>query len=223
MSLNFPISLAGKRGVFLNPDTLALSVPWAPVANSCCVVGIDAMSDGTLLGVEVGTGIIWTRASINDPWVRDPWARPWILDVAVMSDNTILGIGGDYRIWSRASLAHGWSMVSNSGFIQGFTVTQDDTIIGIGMSGDLWTRPTLYSPWTSVGNKGQNVTGITTMQDGSLLGVGTDNKLYTSATIGGSWVQAPDLGGAVKKVTVMPDGTIVGVALDNTLHVKKID
>jgi hypothetical protein len=60
--------------------------------------------------------------------------------VTVLQDGTILGIGMDKYLWTRATLNSSWVQVPNSGSVIGVTVLKDGTILGIGMDNYLWTK-----------------------------------------------------------------------------------
>ena len=136
-----------------------------------------------------------------------------------MQDGTILGIGMNNKLYTRADLNAKWVMAPNvGGKVKGVvSIMKDGTILGLAMDGSLLTRVNLDAKWVKAANCGK-VKAITIMQGGIILGVGMNNKLYTRATLYVNWAQAPDAGGQVTGVTpIMQDGTILGIALDGSL------
>jgi hypothetical protein len=155
-----------------------------------------------------------TEQLLSQKWVQVPNSGS-VIGVTVLKDGTILGIGMDNYLWTRATLNSSWVQVPNSGSVIGVTVLQDGTILGIGMDKYLWTRATLNSSWVQVPNSG-SVIGVTVLKDGTILGIGMDNYLWTRATLNSSWVQVPN-SGSVIGVTVLQDGTILGIGMDKYL------
>jgi len=118
-----------------------------------------------------------TEQLLSQKWVQVPNSGS-VIGVTVLKDGTILGIGMDNYLWTRATLNSSWVQVPNSGSVIGVTVLQDGTILGIGMDKYLWTRATLNSSWVQVPNSG-SVIGVTVLKDGTILGIGMDNYLWT--------------------------------------------
>ena len=79
-----------------------------------------------------------------------------ILAISVMPDDTLLGIGMDNTLFTRANLAY-WTNVPNSAAVLGVTVMTDGSILGIGMDNSLFTRATLSSPWVGIPNSGSSL------------------------------------------------------------------
>lgn len=138
-----------------------------------------------------------------------------VISVAPQADGTIIGVGLDNSLWTRASLYSPWIHVPASGVVLGITVMPNGTIVGIGSNNDLWTRADINSGWVNIPNSGA-VIAITAMPNGTLLGVGTDNQLYTRATLTSNWVNVPN-SGVVKGVAVFSNGSILGIDLNNEL------
>ncbi|MDB9520560.1 hypothetical protein PN480_01150 [Dolichospermum circinale CS-1225] len=82
---------------------------------------------------------ISTEQLLSQKWVQVPNSGS-VIGVTVMQDGTILGIGMDKYLWTRATLNSSWVQVPNSGSVIGVTVMQDGTILGIGMDNYLWTK-----------------------------------------------------------------------------------
>ncbi|CAF1368472.1 unnamed protein product [Adineta steineri] len=140
---------------------------------------------------------------------------------SVSNDGTILGIGTNYKLYTRATLNSDWIQVPNTmGEVIAVTQLHDGTILGIGQDYKLWTRATLNSDWIQVPNTMGAVIGVTQLQDGTILGIGTNDKLYTRATLNSDWIQVPNTMGAVIGVTQLQDGTILGIGTNNKLYTR---
>ncbi len=64
-----------------------------------------------------------------------------------MRDGTLVGIGLDALLYTRATLFSPWVQDPNSDLATGIAVMPDGTILGIGLDKYLYTRATLNSPW----------------------------------------------------------------------------
>ncbi len=154
------------------------------------------------------------------------WHKSWVnipnsglvIDVAIMQNGTILGVGTDKNLYTRATLGSNWVQAHINGQVTSVAIMQDGTILGVGTDKNLYTRATLGSNWVQAHINGQ-VTSVAIMQDGTILGVGTDKNLYTRTTLGSNWVQA-HINGQVTNVAIMQDGTILGVGTDKNLYMR---
>ena len=63
-----------------------------------------------------------------------------MIGVTVLPNGTILGIGTDKLLYTRATLNSNWVQVPNSGSVIGVTVLPNGTILGIGTDKLLWTK-----------------------------------------------------------------------------------
>jgi hypothetical protein len=77
-----------------------LSQKWVQVPNSCCVIGVTVMPNGTILGVGTNN-LLYTRANLNSNWVQVPNSCS-VIGVTVMPNGTILGIGTDNMLWTKS-------------------------------------------------------------------------------------------------------------------------
>ncbi|CAF4168074.1 unnamed protein product, partial [Adineta steineri] len=128
---------------------------------------------------------------------------------SVSNDGTILGIGTNNKLYTRATLNSDWIQVPNTmGAVIGVTQLQDGTILGIGTNNKLYTRATLSSDWIEVSNTMGAVIAVTQLHNGTILGIGTNNKLYTRATLSSDWIEVPNTMGAVIGITQLNYPTI---------------
>jgi hypothetical protein len=78
--------------------------------------------------------------------------------VMVLSNGTIVGVGLDYKLWTRATLNSGWQLVENTQTVIDCTELADgegSMIVGLGKDNLLWTRRKLDQPWDAVPNSGR--------------------------------------------------------------------
>ncbi|MBO1048842.1 MAG: hypothetical protein HEQ10_14375 [Dolichospermum sp. DEX182a] len=154
---------------------------------------------------------------LSQKWVQVPNSGS-VIGITVLPNGTILGIGTDNLLYTRATLNSNWVQVPNSGAVIGITVLPNGTILGIGTDKLLYTRATLNSNWVQVPNSG-SVIGVTVLPNGTILGIGTDNLLYTRANLNSNWVQVPG-SGSVIGITVFQNGTILGIGTDKLLYTR---
>jgi hypothetical protein len=150
-------------------------------------------------------------------WTQVPGSG-FVTSVAVMPNGTILGVGTDKLLWTRASLTSEWLQIPRSGFVTSVAALPDGSLLGVGTDQALWSRKTLTSEWASVPNSAP-VVGVAVMPSGVILGVGADKALRTKTTLASAWSLVPD-SGSVTSVAVMSNGTILGVGTDNFLWMR---
>lgn len=163
-------------------------------------------------------GELFSRPTLNSPWVAAPDKNFDVIGIAIMPDGSILGIGRNFKLVSRPTLNSPWvAAPDKGGQVHGIAVMRDGTILGIGTNGTtLYSRKTLNSSWVAAPDGNVHLIGIAIMPNGSILGVGNNFKLFTRATLESSWVAARNNAGQVHGVAVMPDGTILGIGANGT-------
>jgi hypothetical protein len=170
--------------------------------------------------VGLGTDTkLYARSRLSSDWVEVPGSatRSGIVSISAMPDGTLLGVGSDKRLWTKASLtSHDWIPVPNSGDVTAAVGLADGVIAGVGTDMALWLRPTLTGSWTRANNNNTTIKGLTVLGDGSLVAVGTNGGLWTRTYLNTAWVSIPQ-SGTVKSATAMPDNSIVAVGTDNNL------
>ena len=155
--------------------------------------------------------------SLTNSWTHVPNSGA-VKGVTQLHDGTIVGVGMDNLLYTRATLTSPWVQVPNSGAVMRVTQMMDGTIVGVGMDNTLWTRATLTSGWIQIPNSGA-VMDIIQLRDGSVVGIGMDNFLWVRSTLTGGWTQVPG-SGSVKGITSLSNGTILGVGMDNLLYTR---
>ena len=124
-----------------------------------------------------------------------------VIDVAVMKDGTILGVGMNYALFTRADLTSPWQNAA-PGNVSSVTVMPDGTILGVGINlgkdpfaknHTLFTMADLNHVWQSVPDSGE-VKDVAAMPDGTIIGVGMDDTLYTRADLTSRWESVANSG-----------------------------
>ncbi|CAF1361304.1 unnamed protein product [Adineta steineri] len=193
------------------------------------VIGVTQLNNGTILGIS-SDYTLWTRATLDSDWVQIQNSNgvlvggkhldnAKVIGVTQLNDGTILGIGTDGILWTRATLDSDWVQIQNSnGAVIGVTQLNypkitgaNGLIIGVDPNGKLWTRIDLESDWVPAKNNGGTVSAITVLIDGTIVGVDPNGKLWTRIDLKSDWVPAKNNGGTVKDVAQLKDGTIIGV------------
>jgi len=107
--------------------------PWQPTPiQSCCVLDVTQLQDGTIVGI--GTNYtLWTKRNLNDNWQGPIQNSCCVISITQLQDGTILGIGLDYQLWSKKNLTDVWNgPIQNSCCIKSIRQLNDGTIIGVG-------------------------------------------------------------------------------------------
>lgn len=169
--------------------------------------------------IGINGGKLYTRSSLQSNWAPVSNTNGNVIAVCYMNDGTILGVGSNYKLYTRQTLNANWVLTNNQGKVKSVTQLLDGTILGVGLDNKLYARTTPNSTWRHISNQDGAVISVTELPynyTGTLLGIGTDNKLYTRLALNDEWKPANNHG-RVKSVTQLEDGTIVGVGMDNKL------
>ena len=154
--------------------------------------------------LAIGTnGKLYTRASLDEPYVAAPDVGGVVTCIALVEDGTILGIGTTGKLYTRANLSSSYVAAPDvGGVVTGISILLDGTILAIGTNGKLYTRADLSSSYVEAPDVGGVVTAVAVRNDGSILAIGTNGKLYTRANLSSSYVKAPDVGGVVTGLAI---------------------
>jgi hypothetical protein len=140
------------------------------------------MNDGTgLLGI--GANNIVRKTSYDANWTASVKNSCCAISVAMGQDGTVIGVGTDNVLYSKASINDAWEKASSPGEqVYSIAIAPDGTIFAVGGGGgQLWSKQSYKNlpkqQWQSQGSC--CVKAITIAPDGTLIGVGTDNQLYT--------------------------------------------
>lgn len=213
-----PAEQGGKRVV--------LQFPWQKVPDTGNLIGLAVLKDGTLLGIGTDNQL-YTRSEVasllHTPLDKAP-AGIWtqipssgaVKAITQLKDGTLVGVGMDHDLWTRAALTSGWVQVPGSGAVKSVTQLPSGLIVGVGMNDELYTRETLTSTWIHIPGSGA-VIAVQAQPDGSLLGIGADKFLYSRATLTAPWVQVPN-SGAIVAISQLADGTLLGVGTNMLLY-----
>ena len=146
----------------------------------------------------------------------------------------LLGVGNDYKLYTKDSLSSKWAPVADSCCIKSVTQVFNGTkpdggliagggmFAGIGTDDKLYIKATLTSPWKLADNS-CCVAIVTELNDHTLLAIGTDTRtsqFYTKATYNSPWVIAGANTCCVISITQLRDGSFLGVGADYKLYTK---
>lgn len=216
-----------KEFGFSFAEALSVGFPWRHVPGSGSIIGLTVLRDGTVVGVGTDN-FLWmlsgpaalSQAVVETPaggwWKKVPGSNT-VIAVTQLQDGTILGVGTDNALYTRAALAGAWTQVASSKAVKAVTQRRDGTIVGVGMNNALYTRATLTSPWVQVPSSG-SVISVQELADSVLVGVGTDRLLYTRTALTDPWVRVSG-SGSVTALAQLADGTLLGAGTDAQLYV----
>ncbi|MEZ2441117.1 M57 family metalloprotease [Chitinophaga sp. RCC_12] len=137
------------------------------------------------------------------------------VNLAVTPNGTILGVGADMLVYSKATLTSPWTLVPNSSVVLGVAVTPTGQWLGVGTDLQIWSRTEIG--WNAAIPNSGLVTALTVMQNGTIVGVGTDSQLYTLSSLGYNWAPAA-VSTPIVTVATMNDGSLLGVGRDHLLY-----
>ena len=193
-----------RMGCYGNPGNTYIILCVGTDGNLYSRQGLDAPwqrinddSNGNISSICTGADgqtIICTNV-VNDIWIKPSWDAPnWqgpvqnpccVMSVAQGQDETIVGVGMSYALWSKANLNGNWSQTASPGeWISYVTIAPDGSIFVIGSGNQIWKKNS-YQNLTSQQWQYQGaccVKAITIAPDGTFIGVGTDDQLYTKAS-----------------------------------------
>jgi hypothetical protein len=159
-----------------------LSAPWKQINdNTVNCQAVCTMNDGKgLLGI--GANNIVRKSAYDANWSSSVKNSCCAISVAMGQDGTVVGVGTDNTLYSKAGVNDAWAKASSPGErVYSIAIAPDGSLFAIGSGGQLWTKQSYKNlpsqQWQSQGSC--CVKAITIAPDGTLIGVGTDNQLYT--------------------------------------------
>jgi hypothetical protein len=162
-----------------------LDGPWSKVNDNSngYLVTIFTGPDGKLYATNKDKQIIYKNNWSDSKWAGSIYASCCVLSAAMGSDSTIVGVGTDYKLWSRP-LNGSWSQTASPGeWCAYVAIGPNGKLFVVGGGNQIWSKNS-YKNLTSQGWTGQGsccVKAITIAPDGTFIGVGTDNQLYTKS------------------------------------------
>lgn len=215
---NTLLGLQGHPDV--QPDVQAAKAAATVQALAAPVSLSDEITREMIIGVGAYDHCLYKRESLHANWVGVVDSGG-VLDVTVMHDGRLLGVGTDHQLYTRSALHRPWVKIPDSGAAISVSTMADGAILGVGTDGTLWTKTTFTSPWRPAPDQSGRVRGVAVMHDGTILAVGMDNELLTRKELNTGWRVVPDEQEKVKAISVMNDGTILAVGMDGCLQTKK--
>ncbi|ORY47720.1 hypothetical protein BCR33DRAFT_782809 [Rhizoclosmatium globosum] len=127
----------------------------------------------------------------------------FVSSIALLGDKkTLLGVGDDNQLYTRAGAFGSWVHIPGSGSVFDVTVLANGVILGVGMDKALYTRDTLTAGWVLVPNT-CCVLHTAQLADGSIIGVGPDNLIYQKQTLNANWELIYGSGSVVSVASVL--------------------
>jgi len=171
-----------------------LSAPWELINdNTSNCQAVCTMNDGKgLLGI--GANNIVRKTAYDANWSASVKNACCAISVAMGQDGTVIGVGTDNTLYSKAGVNDSWVKASSPGEqVYSIAIAPDGSLFAVGGGGgQLWTKQSYKNlpsqQWQSQGSC--CVKAITIAPDGTLIGVGTDNQLYTKPNykdLSGDW------------------------------------
>ena len=171
-----------------------LSAPWELINdNTTNCQAICTANDGKgLLGI--GANNLVRKPTYDANWTGSIKNSCCAISVAMGQDGTVIGVGTDNLLYSRAKVTDAWEKASSPGEkVYSIAIAPDGSVFAVGGGGgQLWTKQSYQNlakqQWQSQGSC--CVKAITIAPDGTLIGVGTDNQLYTKPNykdLSGDW------------------------------------
>ena len=145
-----------------------------PLKNSCCVISITNLHDGTLLGIGHDNQL-YTKSTENP---NEPWGGPVVdsccmVDVTVLADGTIIGVHTNGYLYTRESIEGSWSTpTASSCCVKSISPLTNGGIVGVNGNG-VYVRPNVEGTWTKV-DDGGSVDDISVNVDGRVIGAGRE-------------------------------------------------
>jgi len=180
----------------------------------------DVIPREMIIGVGAYDNYLYKRDSLHANWIGVVDSGS-VLDVTVMNDGRLLGVGTDYQLYTRSELYTPWVKIPDSGSAVSVSTMKDGAILGVGTDGKLWTKTTLTTPWRPAPDQSGRILAVAVMHDGTILAVGMDNGLLTRKDLNTDWSVVPDEQEKVKAISIMNDGTILAVGMDGCLQTRK--
>lgn len=167
-----------------------------------------------LLGVDL-EGQLVIKEALESPWARAlaNATGPHLLDVAVLQDGTLVGVGSDFGLHTYDPDTGSWAAVPNSLKAEREEAEQ------------MWNPITIASVSRSEQSQGRDwdggVLSITQLEDGTIVGAGRhDLELYKMGKLGDPWEHVPT-SGVVIAVAAEPGGGLLGLSVHSELARKQ--
>jgi hypothetical protein len=159
-----------------------LTGTWSKISdNSSGLTSICTMNDGNGLLASNKDQNILQKSSYNSNWTEPIAGSCCVMGVAMGQDGTVVGVGMDNTLFSKASLNSGWEHTATGEWISSICIAPDGSIFCIGSNSNVYKKNSyknlLDQQWVDLGSC--CVKAITIAPDGTFIGVGTDNNLYS--------------------------------------------
>ena len=164
-----------------------LDAPWQKINDNSNgqIVTVFTGSDGKLYATSKNDVIMY-----KNNWSDSVWSGPLsgsccVLGASMGQDGTIVGIGTDGTLFSKANSTAAWTQTASNGEkCFAITIAPDGSVFVIGSDNNV-DKKNSYQTLSSENWQGMGsccVKAITIAPDGTFIGVGMDDQLYTKAS-----------------------------------------
>ena len=157
-------------------------------------------------------------------WIRLENSPNEFLDVHIMRDGTLVGVGTDNRVYTRPPNkwnTDGWTLLPNSTNHSITSVTEWNSQL-IGIAGSKYvSKPSssLSTPWNPYADVVENIVLVHGLRDGTLLGINNARNSRNLVIISSSRPYVHSIyDTGLFDITQMPDGSLICVGYNNMLY-----
>jgi hypothetical protein len=168
-------------------------------------------------------GVGQTASVVDGSPPFGPWVQAKVGDgvrsIAMMSNGTIVAVGVDGFLKTKASVDADWVNQGSAGGNQSVAIMANGSILGIDSQNKMWLKQSFTSNWqTAYTGSVPNIQTIGTLPGGTIIGSDQNQQLWTLADLKSAWVKLPLANAAIQNATALPNGWILGVGTDGLLY-----
>jgi len=159
----------------------------------------------------------------NSPVVQNSQA---VIDLTVMPNGSLIGIGADNQLYLRQTLNSAWVNMQIAGNYQGVSIANDrHTLLLAGLDGQIYTYDLNNKQPAQKISPAGGVRKVIQLQDNSylLVGGGGYDTLYTSNDLTKGWNMASKSDIGITSIAQTPSGQIIGLGPSGFVYTKGND
>lgn len=155
-----------------------INLSFVLVPNNYLLDDIYQLKDGTLIGVRVKDGLLYSSPNLSTPWKKVDEAKEMI-QIAQNAEGILIGISSDYKMYTRKTLISNWEK-ENTQFVRYVCVLRDRSLLGLFTDNKI--RIYTKGEWSLVSDS-LGVKAICQLNDGQLIGITTEGTLVKRNSI----------------------------------------
>ena len=166
-----------------------LGAPWVAMTGTTPVISATVSRKVNQLAAAGADFRLYTRVSSSSgDWsVVATNNNVLIKSVSTLLDGSLLAVGVDGLLYTRASETAPWVQIPGSGPVISAAAMPNGSVVAVGTDNLLRTRATLTSPWVVVSNSGP-VQAVTVLTNGKIVGTFSGGTLQQRDTVNSPWV-----------------------------------